>query len=186
MGTRVVPVSATGDLEGKDAERVFGIYRTLTQGNPILPSALAFVLDSETRTSQQIKELMARSNDRAMFLPRRMFENYLLRPAAIAYLMNSIEGFSNETVTEEQINEAIRKKAAESAFFHPIVVQSDWLKTINAGKLLASLFHDFSEARVEYRKTAHSVQLARWILENHPNDLSEVAAVLSAAIKRTN
>jgi energy-coupling factor transporter ATP-binding protein EcfA2 len=186
MGTRVLPVSATGDLEGRDAERVFAVYRTLTQGNPILPSALAFVLDSETRTSQEIKQLVARSNDRAMFLPKRMFENYLLRPAAIAHAMNSIEGFSNETITEEEIDAAIHKKVKESGLFHPIAVQTDWEKTVNAGKLLASLFHDFSETRVQYRKTEHSVQLARWILENHPEDLSEIADVLSAAIKRKN
>jgi predicted ATPase len=184
MGTSVVPVSATGDLEGKDAVRVFAMYRTMSRGNPLLPPALAFILDRETRTPQEIKELVTQSNDRAMFLQKRMFENYLLRPAAIASVMNSIEGFREQPVTEGEIEGKIRAKAQENAFFSPIAAQSDWAKMINAGKLLFSLFGELSEHRVEYRKTEHSVMLTQWLLDKHPEDLSEVAEVLTAALKR--
>jgi predicted ATPase len=184
MGTSVVPVSATGDFEGKDATRVFAMYRTLARGNPFLPPALAFILDRETRTQQQINELVTQSNDRAMFLPRRMFENYLLRPAAIAHLMNSIPGFREKSVTEAEVEEKITEKTKDKKLFLPLPVQDDWDKMIHAGNLLEWLFGELSEHRVRYRKTEHSVALARWLLDNHPEDLAEVAEVLTAALKR--
>jgi hypothetical protein len=186
MGTRILPVSATGDLEGKDAVRVFSIYRTMSHGNPILPAALAFILDRETRTQQQINELVTQSNNRAMFLSRRMLENYLLNSEAIAQVMNSIRHFSQEPITAATIDELINEKVKESAFFAPLAAQNDWKNTVNAGKLLSWVFGELSEHRTEYRKTEHSVMLAKWLLDNEPGDLAEVAEVLSAALKRSN
>ncbi|MBZ5494347.1 MAG: ATP-binding protein [Acidobacteriia bacterium] len=184
MGTRVLPVSATGDLEGKDAVRVFSMYRTLTQGNPLLPPALAFILDRETRNQQQINELVRQSNDKAMFLPRRMFENYLLRPVAIAAVMNSLQGFSPEPITEAVIQDNLNRMATDARFFTPLTVQDQWEATIHAGRVLEFLFGDLSEHRVEYLKTRDSVALAKWLLENHPEDLSEVAGIIKTALTR--
>jgi len=56
---------------------------------------------------------------------------------------------------------------------------------IHAGRLLDWLFGELSEHRVEYRKTEHSVMLSRWLVDNHPEDLSEVAEVLTAALTRS-
>jgi hypothetical protein len=184
MGTRVLPVSATGDLEGKDAVRVFSMYRTLTQGNPLLPPALAFILDRETRTQQQINELVRQSNDKAMFLPRRMFENFLLRPVAIAAVMNSLPGFSPEPITEAVIQDNLNRMGTDARFFTPLTVQDQWEATIHAGRVLEFLFGDLSEHRFEYLKTRDSVTLAKWLLENHPEDLSEVAGIIKTALTR--
>ena len=79
--------------------------------------------------------LLPESNDRAMFLPRRMFENYLLRPAAIAHVMNSIEGFSDEPITPTKVEQWVREKAKEIIFFSPMAVEIEWQKTINAGEI---------------------------------------------------
>ena len=184
MGTRVLPVSATGDLEGKDAVRVFSMYRTLTQGNPLLPPALAFILDRETRNQQQINELVRQSNDKAMFLPRRMFENYLLRPVAIAAVMNSLPGFSPEPITEAVIQDNLNRMATDVGFFAPLNVQVQWERTIRADKVLEFLFGNLSEHRVEYLKTRDSVALAKWLLENYPEDLSEIGEILKTALTR--
>lgn len=184
MGTRVLSVSATGDLEGKDAVRVFSMYRTLAQGNPLLPTALAFILDRETRNQQQINELVRQSNDKAMFLPRRMFENYLLRPAAIAAVMNSLPGFSPEPITEAVIQDNLTRMATDARFFTPLTIEDQWEATIHAGRVLEFLFGDLSEHRVEYLKTRDSVALAKWLLENHPEDLAEIAEILKTALRR--
>lgn len=184
MGTTVVPVSATGDLEGKDAQRIFAMYRTLSRGNPLLPPAVGFILDKETRSQQQIGELVSQSNNLAMFLPRRMFENYLLRPAAIASVMNSIADFREQPVTETEVLESMNNKLKLPELFKPAPVSDDWVKQIHASRLLSRVFAEMSEHRVEYRKPEHSVALARWILENHPDDLDEASQVLKAALQR--
>jgi cell division FtsZ-interacting protein ZapD len=113
-----------------------------------------------------------------------MFENYLLKPAAITHVMNSIQGFRETPVAEAEIREKIKEKVQDNKFFAPLTAQSDWINKINAGKLLAALFEEISEQRVEYRKTDHSVKLSKWLLENHPDDLKEVANVLTAALKK--
>jgi hypothetical protein len=60
------------DLEGRDAKRVFEIYRTLAKGASLLPPAFAFILDEECRDEVAKKELFKLSGEFAIFLPRRM------------------------------------------------------------------------------------------------------------------
>jgi predicted ATPase len=93
MGTEILGIRQTGDLEGRDAKRVFEIYRTLTKGASLLPPAVGFILDQECRSESAKKELFKLSGELAIFLPRRMYENYLLNPNAIVEVANTIEGF---------------------------------------------------------------------------------------------
>jgi ABC-type cobalamin/Fe3+-siderophores transport system ATPase subunit len=185
MGTVIRPVSATGDLEGQDAERVFKIYRTLTHGNAILPPALAFVLDSESRSAQGLLELTKQSQERAVFLPRRMFENYLLRVEAIAAIANSIPDFTAQPINPKDVSDKIDEKKTQKAYFAPLPVSSDWAQKINASKLLKDIFGELSDHRVEYRKPDHSVRITRWLLQNHPEDLREIADVLQQAFAKS-
>jgi len=145
---------------------------------------VGFILDKETRNQKQISELVSQSKNLAMFLPRRMFENYLLRPAAIAAVVNSIPGFSEQPVTETEISESINQKIKLPELFSPVSVTDDWAKQIHAARLLSKIFGEKSEHRVEYRKPEHSISLAKWILENHPEDLDEVTEVLKGALQR--
>src|SRR5262249_10191187 len=76
MGTSIVGIKQTGDLEGRDAKRVFELYRRLTGAAALLPPALGFILDRECRASTLREDLRRESQNRAHFLARRMFENY--------------------------------------------------------------------------------------------------------------
>jgi predicted ATP-dependent endonuclease of OLD family len=49
MGTEILGIRQTGDLEGRDAKKVFEIYRSLAKGASLLPPAVAFILDEECR-----------------------------------------------------------------------------------------------------------------------------------------
>ena len=57
MGTEILGIRQTGDLEGRDAKRVFEIYRSLTKGASLLPPAIAFILDEECRDEEAKREL---------------------------------------------------------------------------------------------------------------------------------
>jgi hypothetical protein len=82
----------TGDLGTRDAERVLRIYDKLSGADALFPPAVGFILDDDGRSDQQKTDLRRHSRNRMRFLNRRMFENYLLHPEAIAAVLSSIEG----------------------------------------------------------------------------------------------
>lgn len=99
-GTAIVPVHNPSDLVGErsDPRRVLGIYKRLCEGKGILPPAVGFVFDSEGRTKEQNEELQTAFVAAAIekhlvhFLPRRMYENYLLDSrAAVAAVLHDLE-----------------------------------------------------------------------------------------------
>ena len=53
IGTSVLPLSATGDLEGRNMDSAARIYEAVTAGISFVPPALAFIIDSELRTDEQ-------------------------------------------------------------------------------------------------------------------------------------
>jgi len=181
MGTEILGIRQTGDLEGRDAKRVFEIYRRLAKGASLLPPAVAFVLDEECRDEAAKRELFKLSGELAVFLPRRMYENYLLNPKAIAEVANAIEGFRPAALAAHEVREAIEAKLKTPVYFctpEKAKVPADWIKSVDAGRVLEELFNHFSEARVIYQKVAHGVALTEWIIKNSPGDLTEIAELL--------
>jgi putative AbiEii toxin of type IV toxin-antitoxin system len=103
MGTAIVGVRRTGDLETKDAARILEIYSSLAASGTLIPSASGFILDRECRTPDQLEDIKRRSKGVVTFLERRMYENYLLNPAAIAHVVNSIKGFRDVAVSTDEV-----------------------------------------------------------------------------------
>ena len=93
MGTTILGVRSTGDLGTKDATPVFEIYNDLSTSGSLIPPAIAFIFDSECFSQQKLDDIKRLSKGLAVFLPRRMYENYLLNPAAIAAVTSQIAGF---------------------------------------------------------------------------------------------
>jgi hypothetical protein len=185
MGTMIVPIRRVGDLERRDAERIFETYRELSTATSLMPPALAFILDRECRDAAEQADLRHRSQNLAEFIPRRMYENYLLNSDAIAAVMNSIENFRPTSVTAEEVAASISKKRREREYFAPHPAhEQDWIETINGAKLLGDLFNEMSETRVVYKKTDHSLLLTDWLIENSPTDLDEIKDLLSRCFSR--
>ena len=182
MGTAILGVKSTGDLTTKDANRVFEIYNGLTASGGLIPPALAFVLDRECLSDQRLSDIKKLSKDRAVFLPRRMYENYLLNATAIAKVASQIERFREAPLTSQEVSAAIQGKRTERRYYctDDLGERGDdlWLRRIDAARILKDLFAEFSEKRVEYDKVKHSTELTRWIVENAPGDLREVADLL--------
>lgn len=185
VGTNIVGVKHTGDFGSKRIPigTIVGIYEKLSKGNAYLPPAVGFVFDRESRTEAQMEDIKARSQSSVRFLPRRMYENYLLVPTALTALMNSLQNFSQTPISEEQVNTWLTSKGGSTEYLSPpqqsiAVTDPEWLRTVDGANLLLDLFQDLSGARHIYKKTDHSVQLTEWLLKNDPGVLQELKTFL--------
>jgi AAA domain, putative AbiEii toxin, Type IV TA system len=92
MGTAIVGVRRMGDFDSKDAKRVLEIHRDLCKSGSLIPPAVGFIFDRDCRSHQQMEELNNLGNGRVRFLPRQMYENYLLSPMALCAVVNQLAG----------------------------------------------------------------------------------------------
>ncbi len=183
MGTSVVGVKSTGDLEGKHARRIYEIYNKLSRASSLIPPAIGFIFDRESRSEQERADLHRMSDGLVAFLPRRHYENYLLSPHAIAAVVNGIEDFCETPVQVEEIQAWFdtygrTEKYLKSRKTKESISQEAWLIEVHGANLLSDLFSSFSEARVAYVKTEHSVNITEWIIENAPEELKEIADLI--------
>lgn len=167
---------ATGDLEKRvDANIVMDIYATLASGLSILPKSTTFNLDREGRSSKEIDDIIRQSKGRAKFLPARTLENFLVDPDAIAAVLRSEferTGTEGEAPTRDQIEQWLEMRAAE---FAPQGV--DWRhEDVNAPKLLDAMMSDLTNHAHIYRKTLHSLELAKWLMANKPGQLQALVS----------
>jgi len=188
MGTAVVGIRQTGDLQARDKKKVLEMYRRLTEARTLLPQAVAFVFDQECLTQQQKDDLTRMDPDRVRFFPRRMYENYLLDPAAVAGVMNDIEGFRDPPVTEDEVRQFFdgrrgeRKQGGQQLRYFcsgTVDVPAEWESKIDAAKLLEDAFRQLSETRSSYEKTTHSVAITEWLIANQPDALQEITDFLT-------
>ncbi len=177
LGTAIIAVNSTGDLEGRHAKTVFEIYERLSKAKGLLPPAVGFLFDKEDRSEKQRSDIRAQSNGVVAFTHRRLYENYLLNPRAISAVVNAIDGFREEPVTEAEVK---RHKYFSSSSFD----EDRWRDSIHGAKLLERLFSELSETRVSYQKTEHSVRLTEWIAEHSPEDLRELADLLGDILEK--
>jgi len=77
----------------------------------------------------------------------------------------------------------ISSKRIEPSYYAPLASQAPWIKYVRGDKLLKDLFTHFSEARVEFRKPEHSVALTEWLIENDPEALQDICAILAKILK---
>jgi len=185
MGTTIVGIRSTGELEGREAQKVFAIYRRLSKGSSLLPPAVGFILDKECRSLAEQQDLRRNAVAPVSFLPRRMYENYLLRPATISALASSIDGFRQKPVTEEEVQNAIAAKQGHAKYFcpgEPPRGAGEWVANVDGARILKEVFAELSETRVVYDKVKHSVALTEWLIENAPEDLKEIADLLCAML----
>ena len=188
MGMEILSVLSVDDLTtGKDRKKILKIYNKLCKGNGLIPPSVCFLFDRETQTIDDIKNIEQKTEKKIRFLRKRMYENYLLNFDVICKLMNQINGFSNSTITPTQLNEWISENKDNKEFWkgikdNNIKDSEDWTTQIDAAKFLERIFAHFSETRVEYRKTTHSILLTEMIIKESAQDLQEIADLLNDCI----
>ena len=190
MGTVIRGLPHTGDLEGKHDELVFKIYNQLSHSKSLLPPAIGFILDDEGRPEQRKQELRHRSNKLAHFLPRLMYENYLLNPAAVAGVANGIEGFRDSPISEEEVSITLEQKRQMPKYFRPLELNIQqlgeaWISAIHGAKVLQDIFSELSQTRVAFDKRIHSLALTEWLIEHSPQDLKEIAELITMVLEKS-
>ncbi|MFL6210928.1 MAG: AAA family ATPase [Pyrinomonadaceae bacterium] len=191
MGLAIVGVVNTGYLESRDAQRIHEIYMRLTVGGGLIPPAIGFIFDREgrTRTEREDLERASRQNKTGHihFLPRRLYENYLLDSRAIASVANSIEGFRDIPISEQEVSDWIASRGDDARYNRRTSSREDdvqdWITSVNGALLLHDLFTELSGARVQYVKVVHSVALTQWLIENEPDKLQEVVQLLTQVLR---
>jgi predicted ATPase len=184
MGTAVLGIRQTGDFSGRDRKKVLNLYRRLSQAKTLLPPAIGFIFDNECLSDTEKEDLVRMGQGLVHFLPRRMYENYLLNPEGIAAVANSIDGFRDTPVSEDEVRPSLEVKRQDLRYFckGTLQVPTDWVTNIDGARVLGDIFKEMSENRVEYTKTSHSIALTDWLIQNDPETLRELANMLAALV----
>lgn len=183
LGTKIIGVLSTGDLEGKRSRDVYRIYKKLSESSGLLPPTVGFIFDKEERTKGDRQDLIRESGGLVAFLPRKMYENYLLNPSAIAEVVSDADSFRDNEATAEEVERWIEEhgrgeRYSAQASDERLIDDPSWLVEVDSAKLLKDLFDDLSESRISYDKVAHGVALTQWLCQKEPDDLREVAALI--------
>lgn len=185
MGTEVLGVVSTGDFEAHDdkaVELAFDLYRKLSVSPTLVPPALSFVLDRENRSEARRQELRKQCPVDLHFLPRRMYENYLLHPQAIASTISATDGIN--AVGAEAVHEWIQGAQERGDFLDEEVEDEDtWQERVHAASLLEEMVPDLTDDQLIYRKVEHGRAITQWLIENDEDELEEVANLLSKILR---
>ena len=120
----------------------------------------------------------------ARFLPRRMYENYLLNATAIAETVNVLDNSRPDPLTPEKVSAAIETRLNTPEYFRaPLKTLDDRIRNVDAATVLSEIFSEFSDTRVAYQKVVHGVALTEWLIEHAPADLREIVEMLAGVLK---
>jgi hypothetical protein len=191
-GTKILGVINTGDFEtgnSKKSELAFDLYSKLGQGASLLPPAVAFILDWENRSQGEQARLERNSGNKLRFLPRCMYENYLLNSEVLAeFIANQVEDVEEseiaKTLTAQEVADWIAQERPKSKYYHQSVSEAqrtdekDWLVYIHAANFLDDLFRHFCGQGHKYSKTKYGTPITERILAKASEDLKPLAEFL--------
>lgn len=173
-------VDRTGSFDKKQVKKTIDIYKKMVEIEALLPPSQMFLFDSENKSSSEKGKL---ENFGISFLSRKMYENYVLNSKAIEHLLNSMgKEYLKKTVTTELIDSFWKENYDKPRYWDgkPKTEKElkNWELQIDAAKLLIDTFKEFTKS-VEYKKTKHSIELTKWMLENEPKELNELKEILT-------
>jgi hypothetical protein len=183
MGTEVVPVISVDEVLGKGADRVIGIYRQLSQGKGLRPPAIGFIFDRECRKKEKREDIERQLDGRVRFINRRMYENYLLEPKAIAAVLKDLAGINKRSITAVKIKRWLDQEVKKPSYLCNVLGEP-WINVIHGARVLESLFSHFSDQTIVYKKIEHGVKLTQYLLNNDIGDLSEIAILIEELLDK--
>ena len=157
-GTSVLRVERTGTFDKKsiDPAEVASIYERLSSSSALVPPMVCILLDGESRTEETRSKIEATSKGKLRFLDRRMLENFLIHPQAIVAAWADLNLTANTEAVEVLVSDFL---------------ESQDFKEMDGATILATVFTQLSEAKLEFRKTRDVPTLVSWILKNEPEFL---------------
>lgn len=185
-GVVVLGVLSTDELAARHTMRIWEIYRRLSGASTLMPPALAFVLDRENRSDRLRADMDRASQGLVRWLPHRMFENYLIEPNAIAYVV-SRELREEPPISADQVSQWLATRSGERAYVAEGLGKYPdlgWRANVDGATLLEDLFNEVSAAKVPYFKVKHGTELTRFGVERRDPALVELAAFLRGVVSR--
>jgi predicted ATPase len=180
-GTEFVPVLSTDEVLGKHADRVMLIYERLSSGRGLLPPAIGFIFDRECRKADELDRLERHAGRTVKFIGWRMYENYLLNPNAIAAVLSGSPGMNEGQISSADIETWLSQEIEKQEYYcQKPPAREPWVQHVDGARLLDNLFSTFSGATLSYsdRKIDYGLKLTKWILENEPEKLQELADLI--------
>jgi hypothetical protein len=134
-----------------------------------------------------MQDLGRRSGGKIHFLERRMYENYLLNPDALAAVTTELDGFSDSPLPSSRFREWLEEHGWDADYFEETIPEEKrtkevWLAKVNGARLLKNMFNELSENRYPYFKTECGVLLTEWLIRHSPDDLQEVKELLNRVL----
>jgi hypothetical protein len=177
MGTVIAAVRDTGRLTTRhpSAALVWEIYCKLSGAGALMPAALAFSFDRDGRSRREMEDILRQSGGKVHFLPRRMYENYLVDADAIAAVLSAEAG--EGCVSVEMVRSWLESHGNEflpEGLPNLVDSESPWFLEGNGAGLLDRMFPDLSDNRVFFDKIKHGTRLTKWLIENKPDALQEI------------
>ncbi|NOS94049.1 MAG: ATP-binding protein [Cyclobacteriaceae bacterium] len=191
-GTTILSVVNTGDFlnkRKKSVETIFKIYETLSKGKGLMPPSIGFIFDSEELKENEKDDLRKRSQNKVLFLPRRMFENYLINSNALLSVISSHEGLDELNLTLEDVDKWLKENKWNPKFIKKRFINTksepEWQVNVDGAKLLSDLFTAMTSSRLSFDKIKHSVALCDWLIENSLESFDEIKELLSAQLDQS-
>jgi predicted ATPase len=168
----------TSDFERKRREPVeaWDLYSRLSSGGALVPPAIAFAFDRDERSEQVIADMIRQSGGRAKFLPREMYENYLLDADALSAILSNELG---SEVSPDQCRISLEKHVPR---FMPKDRHSNPEIYCHAANVLKAVFSDIGGAGHPFKKLIHSLELTRWLSRNKPQTLIELKEYIESLL----
>jgi hypothetical protein len=157
-------VAATGDFNrrGSSKKAVIRLYTEATKAVAPLVQGSSFLLDRETLPDTAVEQVTRETDGRLIMLERRCLESYALNPQAIASLLQT--EISGLEITEQSVADEIsalggQREYGATSKWKKDLRDAEWLKRVDAAKLLSQVFETLTDARLEFKKTMHTPRL---------------------------
>lgn len=185
-GTIFTTVAATGDFGAKRRDRsmIYEAYARLSEAVATMPIAVVFGFDTETLTIPDKINMSRESGGRLHFLPRRHLECYFLDTSALADRINARDDQAHvdSSIVEEKLVELASQPRFGVGAIPADLSSEDWLAKVDAAKLLAALFSEISEARIEYNKTSDGLEIVKLMLARESVNLTPLVEYISSLV----
>jgi hypothetical protein len=181
-GTAIVAVQDVGRLVNrkKSTRLIWDIYTKLSTMGSLMPPALAFSFDREGLTENDIIDFQRMHGDVVHFLPRRMFENYLIDSDAIAAVISSgVQQPISAEAVQEKIDDILRENPISAS-------PENHFDSVDGAKLVDRVFSDLTGNVLEYDKGEDGLKLTDWLIANKPHMFEELADYLNDLLSTNN
>jgi predicted ATPase len=171
LGVSFVPMRHTSDFEGRKTNAVaaWDLYKRISEGGSLIPPAVSFAFDRETRSAKEIDDMIRMSEGKAKFLSRRMYENYLLHAGALQSLMQEYLGDQAPTVKCIESSLAAKLKGKD-------------VHAVDGAGIISEVVRESSDETLIYRKVEHATYLTRWLIEHDVSSLQEVSRFVEGLV----